>query len=218
MGTRRAGGQRTLAGRSIVRSDALGNHAAPPRAAYILAMPHSVSPDAPVLLRPPRPGDFGWVVHRHGVLYAREYEFDSRFEALVARVIADFLRDYDATRERAWIAERDGEIIGSVFLASADSTTAKLRLLYVEPTARGLGVGTALVRACIAAAREMGYTRLVLWTNAVLTAARAIYVAEGFRLTGTEPHALFGPEQLGETWELRLTEAAPDRPPIASPA
>ncbi len=168
-------------------------------------MPHTPASDTPVLLRPPRPGDFGWVVHRHGALYAEEYGWDARFEALVARVVADFVHHFDEKRERAWIAEHNGAIVGSVFLAKEDDRTAKLRLLYVEPSERGLGIGKALVHSCISTAREMGYERIVLWTNSVLTAARAIYIAEGFQLVGTEPHELFGPEQVGETWELQLT-------------
>lgn len=157
-----------------------------------------------VLLRQLRPGDLGWVVHRHAVLYHAEYGWGAPFEALVARVAADFVQQYDAAREYAWIAERDGEIVGSVFLTKADEHTAKLRLLYVEPSARGLGIGRLLVRTCIDGARERGYRRMTLWTNAVLSAARGIYVAEGFTLVHSEPHELFGAREIGETWALDL--------------
>lgn len=160
-----------------------------------------------IVLRAPRPGDLGWVVHRHGVLYHREYGWGERFEALVARVVADYVQHYDAAKEWAWIAERGGEIVGSVFLTKAGDDTAKLRLLYVEPSARGLGLGRLLVRTCIDGARTRGYRRLELWTNAVLVAARAIYVAEGFSLVHREAHDLFGAREIGETWALDLQAA-----------
>ena len=157
-----------------------------------------------MILREPRPGDLGWIVHRHGVLYAREYSYDEQFEALVASIVAKFLQNFDARRERCWVADRGGEIVGSVFVVRQTQRTAKLRLLLVEPSARGLGLGKRLVDECIAFARRVGYRKLVLWTQSELGAARDLYVAAGFRCVRTEPHRSFSQKLVAETWELVL--------------
>jgi GNAT superfamily N-acetyltransferase len=146
----------------------------------------------------------GWVVHRQAVLYAREHGWDETFEALVADIAAKFITELDPKRERCWIAERDGEILGAVFVVAASDEEAKLRLLYVEPEARGLGIGRRLVEECVRFARDTGYRRLSLWTNDVLIAARRLYQGAGFRLVRSEQHHSFGKDLVGEFWELEL--------------
>jgi GNAT superfamily N-acetyltransferase len=169
-------------------------------------------PKPPYRLREHRPGDMGWVISRHGALYASEYGWDMHFEALVARIAAGFIENFDASREACWIAERNGVNVGCAFLVQArDEQTkapiqgsAQLRMLLVEPEARGLGLGRALVTECERFAQARGYRRIVLWTNRNLLVARAIYQSAGYRLLASEPHRSFGHDLVGETWQLEL--------------
>lgn len=158
----------------------------------------------PYLLRSHQPGDIGWVTHRHGVLYAQEYGWDEHFEALVARIAAEFIEKFDVKRERCWIAERGGAIVGSVFLVKKSQSVAKLRLLLVEPSARGLGIGGRMVEECIRFARRAGYRKITLWTQSNLDAARHIYRKAGFRVVKRERNQSFGSRLVSETWDLKL--------------
>jgi DNA-binding MarR family transcriptional regulator/GNAT superfamily N-acetyltransferase len=161
------------------------------------------------VLRPHRPGDMGWVVYREGALYAQEFGFDHTFEALAARIVADFLTEFDATRERCWIAEVNGQNVGHIFLVKhpTEPSTAKLRLLLVEPSARGLKLGSALVEECVNFASSVGYKKITLWTQSILVAARHIYQKAGFRLVDEQANFQFGKDLLSQTWELDLTNS-----------
>ena len=167
------------------------------------SQPSKTAPSPP-RLRPLQVGDIGWIAHRQGLLYAQEYGWDASFEALVAQIAAAYVQKFKPGFENAWIAERDGRVVGSVFLVQRSKWVAQLRLLYVEPDARGLGLGKQLTHGCINFAREAGYRRMVLWTNDVLTAARHIYVAAGFVLMKEERHHSFGHDMVGQHWELEL--------------
>jgi DNA-binding MarR family transcriptional regulator/N-acetylglutamate synthase-like GNAT family acetyltransferase len=164
---------------------------------------------APYSIRPLRIGDIGWITHRQGLLYAEEYGWDASYEALVAEILGAFVKTFESKREAAWVAEVRGNIVGSVFLVRASDQIGRLRLLYVEPSARGLGIGSKLVSLCIDGARERGYRTLTLWTNDVLVAARRIYEAMGFRLAAEERHRSFGKDLVGQTWELSLRAGSP---------
>lgn len=164
---------------------------------------------AEIVLRSHRPGDLGWVLDRQAEFYAREYGWGEKCEALLAQVVADFARAYDPQKDHCWIAEREGRRLGSVMLVDAGDRTGKLRLLLVEPEARGLGLGERLVAECERFAREAGYRRITLWTQSVLVVARAIYAKHGYRLIDSKAHDLFGPRLVGETWELELGPRAP---------
>jgi GNAT superfamily N-acetyltransferase len=155
-------------------------------------------------LRPHRPGDMGWVISRHGALYAQEYGWDGTFEALVAEICAKFISEFDSARERCWIAEDDAGPLGCVFVVKKNATTAQLRMLLVEPRARGLKLGARLVDEAVAFARASGYKKMTLWTNDILHAARHIYVDRGFKLVKEEKHHSFGKDLVGQHWDSRL--------------
>lgn len=158
-----------------------------------------------VTLRPPRAGDYGWVIERNGALYASEHGFDETYEALVAQIVAQYLHKHDPVAERAWIAERAGERLGAIFCVRQDDTTAKLRLLHVEPSARGAGVGTLLVDECVRFAKDTGYRAMELWTVSILTPARRVYQRAGFQLVNEDTGPRFGRELTGQTWRLELS-------------
>jgi DNA-binding MarR family transcriptional regulator/GNAT superfamily N-acetyltransferase len=160
------------------------------------------------LLRPHQPGDMGWVVHRQAILYANEYGWDGTYEGLAAEIVAQFIKSYDPKRERVWVAEKDGERVGAVFVARGSDQVAKLRLLHVEQQTRGLGIGKRLVEECIRFARQAGYQKMTLWTQSILHAARHIYAKAGFQVVHEEKHHSFGKDLTAETWELDLTTTA----------
>ena len=164
----------------------------------------TVTSESGYTLRDPRPGDMGWIVHRHGALYHQEYGWDERFEGLVAEIVAHFVAHRDASRERCWVAEVNGEIVGSIFCVKKSKAVAKLRLLYVEPTARQLGIGSRLIDECIRFARQAGYRKMILWTQNNLVAARRLYERAGFRVVAEEPHHSFGADLVAQTWEMKL--------------
>jgi DNA-binding MarR family transcriptional regulator/GNAT superfamily N-acetyltransferase len=199
-----------LAAMDVIRG-AFDGPASGPGGARASAGADESSAVRPFTLRTHRPGDMGWVVQRHAEIYYQEYGWNEEFEGLVAEIAGEFIRKLDASRERCWIAERDGRRVGCIFLVAKDATTAKLRLLLVEPEARGLGVGRTLVAECVRFARDAGYRRLVLWTQENLTAARHLYRAAGFKMTASEAHHSFGHDLVAETWELELhpTGSAP---------
>jgi DNA-binding MarR family transcriptional regulator/N-acetylglutamate synthase-like GNAT family acetyltransferase len=161
-------------------------------------------PRTPYLLRQHQPGDMGWIVHRQAILYAEEYGWDGTYEALAAEIVAQFIKNYDPKRERCWIAEKDGARVGAVFVAKASDEIAKLRLLHVEPEARGLGIGKRLVEECVRFARQEGYSKITLWTQSILHAARHLYKQAGFQVVCEEQHHSFGKDLTAETWELEL--------------
>lgn len=168
------------------------------------------TPGTPYLLRMHQPGDMGWIVYRQAVLYTEEYGWDGTYEALAAEIVAAFIKNYDPKRERAWVAEKDGKRVGAVFVAKGSDEVAKLRLLHVEPQARGLGIGTRLVEECIRFARQAGYQKMTLWTQSILYAARHIYKQAGFQVVREEKHHSFGKDLTAETWELNLREQGRD--------
>ncbi|MGA8024636.1 MAG: helix-turn-helix domain-containing GNAT family N-acetyltransferase [Candidatus Acidiferrales bacterium] len=169
-----------------------------------LLAPESAAQKEPYILRSPQLGDMGWIAHRQGLLYAQEYNWDEHYEALVAKIVGQFVENFDPRRERCWMAERHNEIVGSVLLVKNTPSIAKLRLLYVEPSARGLGIGQRLVSECIRFARQAGYKKLTLWTQSNLYAARRIYKSQGFRVTAKKRHHSFGHNLVAETWDRKL--------------
>lgn len=170
----------------------------------LLAPATEPAPTRTIVLRDPKPGDMGWVVQQHGEIYAREYGWNSEFEALVADIVGKYLKNFQPDTEKCWMAELDGERVGAVFVVRKSATVAQLRMLILTPQARGLGLGGRLADECIAFARSKGYKKMQLWTNSCLDAARAIYAKRGFRLVKSEPYHGFGHDLVGETWELRL--------------
>lgn len=155
-------------------------------------------------LRQPKPGDLGLIVHKHGAIYAQEYGWNEHFEALVSQIVADFITHFNPAKERCWIAEMEGEVVGSIFIVEESDKIAKLRLLLVDPKARGFGLGTKLVEECIDYSKNVGYEKIMLWTNSVLKEARHIYEKTGFKLVNEEKHHSFGQDLIGETWELTI--------------
>jgi DNA-binding MarR family transcriptional regulator/GNAT superfamily N-acetyltransferase len=169
----------------------------------------AAAPASPIVLRPHQPGDMGWVTSAHGAIYAQEYGWDMRFEALVGKITAEFIETFDPRRERCWIAELDGERVGSVFVVAKSDEIAKLRLLILDQRARRLGLGRRLVKECLRFAKNAGYSSMTLWTQSILTAARGIYERAGFTLVAQEPHHSFGVDLIGETWDIKLREREP---------
>jgi DNA-binding MarR family transcriptional regulator/GNAT superfamily N-acetyltransferase len=165
-------------------------------------------PRTPYMLRLHQPGDMGWIVHRQAILYAEEYGWDDSYEALAAGIVAQFIKNYDPKYERAWVAEKDGDRVGAVFVAKQSDEIARLRLLHVEPEARGMGIGKRLVQECVRFARQAGYHRMTLWTQSILHAARHIYKQAGFQVVSEEKHHSFGKDLTAETWELNLRTKA----------
>jgi DNA-binding MarR family transcriptional regulator/GNAT superfamily N-acetyltransferase len=169
-----------------------------------LLEPKAYSPDKMYILRDLQPGDIGWVIHANGRLYAEEYGWDETYEARIAEILAEFVNTRDPKKERGWIAEKDGENVGSVFLVRESATAARLRVLIVDPKARGLGIGKRLVDECTRFARQAGYKKIVLWTQSTLLAARRIYSSAGYKIVGSEQNHLFGKDLVSETWESKL--------------